>query len=125
MLKLLENQNIISHSAGTAEQGEEYPDHLQEMIIFYKKIKDENMVEENPTMLEINLARQVSILTQFAPASNDQEIDQHSSQSIKLKDKHDLVARGDNSHHASQKEITKEKKSVLLFKTGRIQILWT
>jgi len=110
-LLLLENENIITHSAGTASQGEEYPEHLKEMIILYKKVKEGCTVEDNPTMSEINLARQVSILPEVLPASNHKDVDRHSSRAKNKKDKHDLVERGDNSHHASKKEIVEEKKS--------------
>ena len=62
-------------------------------------------------MSEINLATQVSILPEVLPASNNKDVDRHSSRAKNKKDKHDLVERGDNSHHASNKEIVEEKKS--------------
>ena len=110
-MTLLENENTITHSAGDADQGEEYPDHLKEMIIRYKKIKEVCTVEDNPTMSEINLARQVAILPEVLPASNNKDVDRHSSRAKNKKDKHDLVERGDNSHHASKQPIVEEKKS--------------
>lgn len=76
--KLLEKQNAMTHSAGTTEECEECSDHLKEMIILHKKLKEECTVEDNPTTSEINLARQVSILPLVVPASNMNDVGGHS-----------------------------------------------
>lgn len=109
MLKLLENQKTITHSTGTVELGSEFPDHLKEIIIIYREIKGDCTVVDNPTTSKINLAQEFSILPQVVPASNNQEVDRHSCRAKIKKDKHEFVARGNNSNHVSKKISNEEK----------------
>ena len=107
-LKVLDRHLNIQHSIGPGEDGEEYPAHLKTILTLYEKIMAAvpNHSTSKQSQSEKNLVIQNEFLGNVVlPAANDNNKQRHSSRAQNEKEGHQLVARGDNSHNASKKEI--------------------
>lgn len=114
--KVLDRHLDVSHSSGPGENGEEYPQHLKQLLIYYHKImkaSSNNLIKEK-TQSERNLVIQNEVLKNSVPPAHSLGNKQrHSSRTKNQKEGHDIVKRGDNTHHASNCDIlTIEDKPV-------------
>ena len=107
-LNVLDSHLDISHSIGPGGDGEEYLPHLKQLLIFYQKIMKTTVVgiAREISQSENNFVVQNEILNNVVPPAHDSNKPRHSSHAKNLKEGHTLVVRGDNYHHASNREIT-------------------
>ena len=114
-LKVLDGHLDISHSSGPGADGEEYPAHLRQLLVFYKKIMKTSSAgsAKEKSQSEKNLVVQNEIMNNIITPVHGSNMPRHSSRASNLKEGHTLVVRGDNTHHASNREImTINDKSV-------------
>ena len=106
-LKVLDGHLDISHSSGPGADGEEYPAHLRQLLVFYKKILKTSLAgsAKEKSQSEKNLVVQNEIMNNIIPPVHGSNMPRHSSRARNLKEGHTLVVRGDNTHHASNREI--------------------
>ena len=116
---MLDGHLDISHSSGTGTDGEEYPAHLAQLLVFYKKITKTSSAgsAEETSQSEKNLVVQNEILNNIITPVNGSNMPRHSSRARNLKVGHNLVVRGDNTHHISNKEVITLLMTSLFSKT--------
>ena len=106
----------VSHSSGPGKNGEEYPPHLKQLLIYYQKITkvSSNDLIKEQTQSERNLVIQNEVLkNSVLPAHSLVNKQRHSSRAKNQTEGHNLVIRGDIIHQASKCEIlTIEDKPV-------------
>ena len=109
-LKLLDDILVMPHSNRNGDDGEEWPDHLSDLLTLYSKVK-ESETTAAATASAQNLVVQRLIFDQQPSEHNLVNKERSSVRNENAKEGHTLVVRGDNSHDASGLAITSKTPS--------------